>query len=295
LPAAAEENRGVAQFFRFYEREVRFYEQVAEAIDLRTPKCYFSNFDAATSNYVLLLEDLAPALVGDQLEGCALTLAEVALKELARFHAAWWEHPHLRELDWMPDIDADWYKAAVQDGYGKAWQPFVQHFGDRLTPELKDICERYAKHVPAVMEAFGKAPCTIIHGDYRLDNLFFPTDAGGDAIAVADWQISARARGIFDVAYFVAGTLPTEERRVTERDLVRLYHDTLLECGVSGYSFEQCWEDYRHSMLFLLSYAVIAIGSLDMANERGVQLFDMIAGRTMAAISDLKAGDFLPP
>ena len=29
LPAAAPENREVAMFFRFFEREVRFYEQIA--------------------------------------------------------------------------------------------------------------------------------------------------------------------------------------------------------------------------------------------------------------------------
>jgi aminoglycoside/choline kinase family phosphotransferase len=291
MPAAAQENREVAQFFRFYEREVRFYDEIAETVALRTPKAYFSHFDEGSGNYVLLLEDLAPARVGDQLEGCTIALAEVALRELAKFHAAWWESPRLDALGWMPGIDADWYKAAVQDGYSKAWEPFVQFFGEKLTPEMRETCERYGKHVPAIMDQFGEKPCTIIHGDYRLDNLFF----GGDAsIAVVDWQISARARGIFDVAYFVAGTLPTEERRAKEHDLVSLYYKTLVECGVSDYGFDECWEDYRRSTLFLLSYSVIALGSLDMANQRGVDLFTMIATRTMNAISDLKSGELLP-
>jgi thiamine kinase-like enzyme len=235
------------------------------------------------------LEDLGRG--GDQLAGCTLQLAEIAMRELAKFHAAWWESPRLEKLDWMPGIDADWYKAAVQDGYLKAWQPFVEFFGDRLTSEMRDICERYGKHLPKIMDQFGERPSTIIHGDYRLDNLFFEAQA---PVAVIDWQISAKARGVFDVAYFVAGTLPTDERRAKEHDLVTLYHKTLIEGGVTGYSSEQCWEDYRRSMLFLLGYAVIALGSLDMANQRGVDLFTMIATRTMSAITDLNAGELLP-
>ena len=40
FPAAAPENREVAEFFRFYEREVRFYEQIAKTVELRVPRCY---------------------------------------------------------------------------------------------------------------------------------------------------------------------------------------------------------------------------------------------------------------
>jgi Ecdysteroid kinase-like family len=289
LPAAALENRELAMFFRFYEREVRFYEEIAATVELRTPRCYFSHFDHGTGDFALLLEDLGQG--GDQMEGCTLHRAEVAVRELAKFHATWWENTKLEGLDWMPGIDADWYKAAVQGGFLKAWTPFCQFFDSKLTPELRSICERYGNQVPQLMDTMAQEPVTIIHGDYRLDNLFFPAE---DPIAVIDWQISAKARGIFDVAYFVAGTLATEERRKKEQDLVKLYHDTLLAGGVAGYDFEQCWEDYRRSTLFLLSYAVIAIGSLDLANQRGVELFTMIATRTMNAITDLKSGDLLP-
>ncbi len=293
LPAAAPENREVAMFFRFYEREVRFYEQVAPSVALRTPRPYFSHFDPKSGDFALLLEDLAPARVGDQLAGCSLEQADLAIKELAKFHAAWWDHPRLEELDWMPSIDADWYVQAVEDGYAKAWGPFMDFFGKRLAPELREVGEQYGKRVGRLMNTFASKPCTIIHGDYRLDNLFFDP-AGGTSLSVIDWQISARARGVFDLAYFLAGTLPSEERRARERDLVRMYHDILTERGVSGYTFDQCWEDYRRSLLFLLSYTVIGIGSLDLANERGVELFTTIATRTMAAISDQNAGELLP-
>ena len=295
LPATAPENRELAMFFRFYEREVRFYQEIAERVELRTPRCYHSAFDPSTGDYVLLLEDLAPAKVGDQLAGCKLEQAKLAIVELAKFQAAWWNSPALDELDWMPGLDAEWYIQAVEDGYAQAWQPFVEFTRSYLTPELEEVCQRYGRSIRNIMNRFGSdLPTTIVHADYRLDNMFFGDGRTCPEFAVIDWQISARGGGIFDVAYFLSGTLPEAERKATERDLVKLYHDTLTSHGVTGYSFEQCWEDYRLSTLFLLSYSVIALGSLDMANERGVELFTTISKRTLAAISDLNSAELLP-
>jgi aminoglycoside/choline kinase family phosphotransferase len=294
LPAAAPENREVAMFFRFYEREVRFYQQIADTVELKTPRCYYSAFEPETGDYVLLLEDLAPARVGDQLAGCTMEQAELCIRELAKFHATWWEHPRLGDLDWMPSIDADWFVASAEESYAESWEPFVEHFGHHLSPDLREIGERFGRSIRALMHQLGTRPRTIVHGDYRLDNLFFGAPEGGDPLAVIDWQISSRGRGVFDVAYFTAGTLPPADRKAKETDLLRMYHRILTENGVQGYDFDQCWADYRLSVLFCLIYSVIAMGSLDLANERGVALFTTILKRTLAAITDLDAGELLP-
>ncbi len=47
-------------------------------------------------------------------------------------------------------------------------------------------------------------------------------------------------------------------------------------------------------MLGCLIYSVIDIGSLDTANERGVELFTTIMERAVSAIADLNAGELLP-
>jgi hypothetical protein len=293
FPAAAAENREVAMFFRFYEREVRFYEQIADRISLRIPRCYYHAFDASSGDYVLLLEDMAPARVGDQLAGCAGEQARLCLSELAKFHAGWWNSPELETFDWMPAISADWYREAVTQGYSDAWGPFAQHFGETLTPRVRDAAERFVNHIDPFMQYLASPPVTIVHADYRLDNLFFGDGQTCASLGVIDWQITVRGRGTFDVAYFTGGTMSPAERKATERDLLTLYHSTLEQHGVRGYSFEQCWEDYRRSVLFMIAYAVIAIGSLDMANQRGVELFTTILNRTASAIEDLNADEFI--
>lgn len=39
----------------FYEREVRFYQELADHVDFRTPDCYYSAWNADTGQFVLLL------------------------------------------------------------------------------------------------------------------------------------------------------------------------------------------------------------------------------------------------
>ena len=113
-------------------------------------------------------------------------------------------------------------------------------------------------------------------------------------VAVADWQIAFRGRGIFDVAYLLCGGLEAEERRANEERLVRLYHDGLVAGGVQGYSFEQCWREYRRMALFVFVYVVISLGTLDSANERGVALFQAWLRRSAAAIEELNAVEEMP-
>ncbi len=66
FPTRIPENREIADVFRLYERETRFYEEVAPEVKLRTPRRYYGALNSETQDYVLLLEDLAPARVGDQ-------------------------------------------------------------------------------------------------------------------------------------------------------------------------------------------------------------------------------------
>jgi len=159
---------------------------------------------------------------------------------------------------------------------------------------LASAGERLGTNVIAILNTMADRPCTIVHGDYRLDNLFFGSPQGGEPLAVIDWQISTRGIGTFDLAYFMTGNVATETRRALEKDVLRMYHDTLREGGVQDYDFDEFMRDYRLSALFCLVYNVIGIGSLDFGNERGLELFRVWTERTAAAIDDLNAAELMP-
>ncbi|MBI2723969.1 MAG: phosphotransferase [Chloroflexi bacterium] len=295
FPGASPMGREIGMLFRFYEREIRFYDEISKRVELYTPACYYSAMDIPDERFVLLLEDLAPAEVGDHAQGCTLAQAEQSIREIARFHATWWEHPDLEVMaEWMPIVDAPIHQSA-QNSYQQAWAPFIEAFGDRLSPEMREVAERVGHNVIALQSSIADRPHTIIHGDYRTDNLFFACpDGRGAPFAVADWQIVCRGRGVFDVAYLLCGGLEPDERKANEHRLLKLYHDTLLEYGVKGYSFEQCWTEYRRMALYVLVYVVISLGTLDFANERGLALFNAWLKRSIAAIEDLKAAELMP-
>lgn len=294
FPAHAPENRAVADLFRMYETETRFYEEVAGKVELRTPRRYHSARCTGCTDFILLMEDLAPARVGDQVIGCSPAQAELAIRELAKFHATWWENTRLAELDWVWAFNHPVRSAAAQGAYAGAWGPFKQIWAKQVPADVLAIGEQFHDALPKLLDRLAAAPVTISHGDYRIDNLFFATPEGGDPLAVVDWQIMTLGNGLFDVAYFMAGAMPSADRRAMEMDLLHMYHGILLEGGVKGYDFDQCLLDYRTAALFCWQYAVIILGALDASNERGLALFTTVLERFVSIIVDLDAGELLP-
>ncbi|HYM15106.1 MAG TPA: oxidoreductase family protein [Dehalococcoidia bacterium] len=294
FPGASPAGREIGNLFDFYNREIKFYEEIAHEVELTTPRRYFSAADPDKQEYVLVLEDMSPARVGDQAAGCTVAEAELAVRSIASFHATWWEHPRLDEIaNWMPVVDAPVHRSAEQS-YQQAWGPFIEAFGPKLSPHVRDTAAKIAQNVIKLQTSIADRPHTIIHGDYRLDNLFFGTPEGGAELSVADWQIACRGRGIFDIAYLLIGGLQPADRKQHEKRLVQLYHDLLVERGVKDYSFDQCWTEYRRMALYVLVYVVISLGTLDFANERGLALFNAWLERAATAIEELNAAELMP-
>ena len=289
FPAAMQENRDLANLFRFYEREVRFYEEIADEVELRTPKRYYSRFDPETCEFVLLIEDMGTARCGNQVEGCSQEEARTVLRNMARFHATWWEHPRLESLDWIPYGNHPIHQSAEQ-AYQDCWENFLKNFGERLSPKALRAAERLRTKIIAIQHVITKPPMSIAHGDLRYDNLFF----NGGEMAVADWQIVLRGRASYDAGYFMSQSVNAADRKACEMDALRGYHDTLVESGVRGYSFDDLLSDYRATAMYCLVYPVISGGTLDLANARGTALVTAMLDRSVATILDLDCEEMIP-
>src|SRR5262245_3281769 len=293
-PTQDARSRQLAIMFRFYEREVRFYHEIGSDAGIRVPTMHFGAADPQSGDFVMLMEDLAPARVGDQLAGCSARDAHSAVGAIAKCHAVWWQDPRLTAFAWLPATN-DPINHFAQLAYQQCWEPFVQFVGGKMTPALRRTGETLATNVVRMLDGFVERPNTLVHGDYRADNLFFDdTGQGPPAIAAVDWQVSSRGAGAFDLAYFLSGNVSTEVRRSIEMDLLKHYTDTLRENGVGEYGPETCLEDYRYGVLFCLLYSVIVIGTLDPTNARGVAVFHANFERVAAAIADLDAAAMMP-
>lgn len=288
LPTVDPGGREICRLFKFYEREIRFYRELAQRVPVRVPKCYVSVMDTDADDYLLLLEDLDTLFAGDDARGCSAVEAERAIRSIAHLHADWWASPDLDRVDWVPFSNAPVHQLA-EPMYQQTAEPFLAMCGDHLSPKMRDITERMRTHVVDLLNEFTRPPITIAHGDLRLDNLFF----GAEGVAMIDWQIAFRGRGAFDVAYFLGGCLDPALRRAEEMRLLRLWHDIAAD-GHPDYPFERALLDYRRATLYCHVYTVIATASLNPTNERGMAVFRAWLQRRSAAIEELDAEELMP-
>ncbi|MFA1541979.1 phosphotransferase [Actinomadura monticuli] len=263
-----------------YRTEVMFYRDIAGTVAIRTPHCHHAEIDLDTFEFVLLLEDLAPAVQGDQLAGCSADQARACVAGLAGLHGPRWCDASLLDAGGLTRPDAS-DAATLAEVYAPAVEIFVDRFPDRLSAEDKDTLRRSAAGIDAWLvgrpERFG-----LVHGDYRLDNLLFPPE--GAPITV-DWQTLTIGLPARDLSFFLATSLSVADRRAHERDLVARYHEALLGHGVRDYPFDLCWDDYRFALL--QGPLIIVLGcAYGTPTERGDAMFLAMTARACAAIRD---------
>lgn len=153
---------------------------------------------------------------------------------------------------------------------------------------------KIGEHYRWLYEGMPDDNLTLCHTDYRADNMFFDRDTPDDALVVFDWGGAGVARGVIDLAYLLGDSLTIDLRRQVEKDVVKLYYGRLLDRGVSGYPFEECWADYLTGLLFSTIIPVVAFSSLDMSDPRGTELARVMLDRLFTAVIDNAATSVLP-
>lgn len=287
LHASNPDVRELCAVYGFYERETRFYREVASTIELRTPEHYFSAFDGASGDCVILMEDLAPARSPDQVAGLTLAELSAAVDGIATLHGRWWGDPRLQALRAIMPSVADLPYANSIENYRDALPLALEGLRSLGHADLARVAEKLARSADGLLVAMTTEPLTLNHGDFRTDNLMFREGAAGPQLTVVDWQIVMQVRGPFDVGYLMGGAVPTELRRAEEASLLRRYHDRLIDLGVTGYSFEDCRLDYRRAVLLGLVYWAEGYPVADKSNPRIVALYASWAARLAAAVQDL--------
>lgn len=279
FPAAGAESRQTGVALGNYLREVRFYQQLARSALISTPHCYFTDVDEATSDFVLMMEDLAPAEQGDQLRGVSLDQARLVVREAGKLHASHWGDDGLDDLPWVSNSKAAPASMVTPEAVTGLWEAFKARYADRLKPHCRNVGDWLAPRAltwPVEQEG----PRCLTHNDFRPDNMMFGTASGGHPITVLDWQSFAYGVGATDLAYFLAGALEPAVRREAEPELLAAYLDTLLEHGVTGYGMDDLKRDYGRGgyLLFLTAFfAAMIVTQTDRGDEMFLQMLESAA------------------
>jgi aminoglycoside/choline kinase family phosphotransferase len=269
----------------FYPREVHFYTEVGLDNQLPPARPYFAAIDETTHDFVLVLEDLGRLRVSDQTVGCAAADAETVIDAIARHQARWWESDRLASLRWLTTYSDPPWPQAVTDNFEAAWPKFVEHMDSDLSLAMRDFGARFQSMVPWFLAELSRPPHTFLHGDLRLDQLFFAVDAADPPVTALDWQVCSRGRGAYDVGYFLSQSLTADTRRSCEDQLLDRYAERLAEHGID-YPRGQLLRDYRLTAAWCFIYPVMGAGRIDIANDRQLELVRTMVTRAAATIED---------
>jgi hypothetical protein len=289
FPSDDPSSRATGVQLKNFLKEVCFYQEMQSRLSINTPRCYFAEIVDEGPEFMLLLEDLAPGEQGDQLKGCDAVIAEAAVTQLVGLHGPSWCDQSLKTLDWVGAPTPE-TSAMVSGLYQMVLPGFLERFATGLDQSQQDIIAAYATSTK--MASYGLTePFSLIHIDYRLDNLLIDQTQQPARITAVDWQSITLGNPMTDVAYFIgAGMLP-EDRRPVERQLVESYHRALTDFGIE-YDLEQCWQDYRCATFAGFTVTVVA-SMLVQQTDRGNEMFSVMADRHSRHALDLGAEEFL--
>lgn len=270
--------------------EVAFYTTIAPAMsDSPAVDCYHALYIPDTQQFHLLLADLSET--HEQTEWPVPGSYESCLRSvecLARFHAYWWDHPHLgTEIVSRPSAFA--LQGQLSDLQERC-MAFVNFLGDRLSPERRARYDRVLTVWPELASRLATGfDVTIVHGDAHMWNFLYPRDPAIGTACLVDWQLWHISVGASDLAYMMALHWYPERRAALEKPLLRHYHRCLQEHGIRTYGWEACWRDYQWAAVRNLLLPVIQWSAKIPAAGWWPHL-----ERAMLAFEDLGCADLLP-
>jgi hypothetical protein len=266
-----------------YRNEYIFYTEIAATVDIRTPTCWVAHYDERALDGVLIMEDLAGSVQGDQFSGSTLAEAELAIGQAVALHAPRWGDPSLARV--LPLADRQ--RALQTEQSYRACLPLcIDRLGDRFDDDVLALLRGFADVLPQWALGPG-TPSTVVHGDFRPDNFLLGRTAGAPPLAVVDWQTVNAGLGACDIAYLIGGAFPPEQRPSVERQLITQYVQRLVGAAVD-YTPDQAWRDYRWGTLHGVLIAVLA-SVMAQQTERGDNMLSLMAIRHAKHAIDLDA------
>ena len=271
-----------------YEREVRFYGDIAPGLAGPIAPCYHAAVDTSTGVFDLLLGDAGPAVVGDEIAGATTEQARLGVVELGRLQGPLLGDASLAQAPWL-NRETPLNQAMIASLYAG----FIDRYGDRVAPEHRTVCERLVAAFDGYVTA-ESAPGRIqglVHGDYRLDNMLFGTAEADRALTVVDWQTVSWGPALTDLSYFLGCALRTQDRREHYDALLRAYHEALGPEAAIGLA--EVGEGVRRQSFFGVMMAIVS-SVLVERTERGDRMFMTMLQRNCDHVLDTDALATLP-
>lgn len=272
--------------------EVLFFRDVRPQLDIEAPLAYHANMDAQSFNSIVMLNDLTGQVdeFCDDRTEVTFARAQSQMRLLGRLHGSVYASAGLQEvigeLPTWPEFFANTLLFGMKEGSNNGFFEAREVIPARLYARFDEVWPATEKSV-----AFHAAQPqhTLAHGDVHLKNWY--VCASGE-MGLGDWQCCSRGHWGRDLAYTISCALVPENRRLWERDLLRLYLHELQAAGGPQVSFDEGWLIYRQQLMSALTWWTVTLtpppGLPDM-QPRGTTL--EFIRRISTAIDDLESLD----
>jgi hypothetical protein len=276
---------------RMYIREVGFFERLAGTSPVRVPAGYHAAVDPDTSAFVVVMEDMGSLRMIDQVAGMELEDAERAVDALARWQAPWWGRAEELAADGVTvSLGDPVYPAILPTVFAEGWEKLTADGGITLPDSVRELGATFAGSIESLLSALAEGPTTLLHGDYRADNMLFDDD---DQLVLLDFQLIGTGRGAYDLAYFITQSLDATVASEHEQALFDRWLDGLRAAGVDDLDRDELWLDYRRAALFCLVYPVVACRGMDFDDPRQRALLETMNERYGRAAEELDLAELL--
>jgi len=232
--------------------EGRFYREIRADLNIGTPRCYHSGWDRNSGRSIHLFEDV---IATNAARFCKWNTtisgaqAEQIIDTLATMHSQFYESLRFSsDLKWVVPY-VDFFRAGERVGLRECHEQAMMNV-EAIIPA--DISRRRSEIWPLTMKALElhqKGPYTLLHSDVHLGNWYI---SGDGRLGLCDWQCLGKGHWARDLAYALSTTIPIEDRRAWEHNLLRRYLELMREkCGLSS-SFDEAWHLYRQQIVLAL-------------------------------------------
>ena len=217
----------------------------------------------------------------DQVSGCSRAEARAVGAELARLHAAYWQHPDLPGASWLFNRKRGAAQAAATQLAAAA--EFRGRYTGRIAPACLDAIDHFAVHAESIVRELPEG-ATLIHGEPRVDNVLFEDLAEGHRAWLIDWQFADHGSPMFDLAYFLAGSVSAEDRRAIEDELIAA-HQAVISTVDPSYSLDRARAEFKACLPIALHFSAGAVLAIP-AGDASDRLLITLVERNVAALTD---------
>ncbi|MFB8281128.1 aminoglycoside phosphotransferase family protein [Nocardia colli] len=272
--------------------ETQFFMNFRPHVEMEAPQGYWGAVDPASWRSIALMEDIAAtrgAVFTEPNAPVTRDQIEDLVRNLARLHGTFWEHPSIAALH-TPNDMLEAIRSAI-DMKGRS-AVGLRRAEDVVPATLHGQHERLWTGVERALDiATEDMPRTMLHGDPHIGQTYVTHDG---RMGFADWQVIMQGGWAHDFAYTVNSGCEPDDRRAWDRGLLELYLYELGRAGGTVPSFEAAWLAYRQQSMFAYAAWAFTIGrAVYQPKMQSVETCRTLMRRITTALDDLESLDAL--